>query len=111
MCFRPAEVQLNKCPQCGKVNKPIDKTCVACGTELTSVPTTVVCPLCGVTNPTTAQACANCGATESEIMAAMDKAPGAPRAPVAPTAPGAPKPPTPGLSKPPSAPGAPPRQV
>ena len=34
MCFRPAEVSLKKCPECGKANKPIAKVCEACGAEL-----------------------------------------------------------------------------
>lgn len=37
MCFRPAEVQMNKCPNCGKANKPIAKVCEECGTELDKV--------------------------------------------------------------------------
>ena len=34
MCFRPAEVYMNKCPACGKLNKPIAKTCEQCGEPL-----------------------------------------------------------------------------
>lgn len=34
MCFRPAEISMKKCPSCGKVCKPVDKTCPDCGTEL-----------------------------------------------------------------------------
>lgn len=34
MCFRPAEIQMNKCPQCGKNNKPIAKVCEGCGASL-----------------------------------------------------------------------------
>lgn len=40
MCFRPAdasggEVQKNRCPECGKINKPIATECIQCGHELT----------------------------------------------------------------------------
>lgn len=40
MCFRPAtasggDVQKNRCPECGKINKPIATVCVQCGHELT----------------------------------------------------------------------------
>ena len=34
MCFRPAEIQMNACPHCGKPNKPIAKVCEACGGAL-----------------------------------------------------------------------------
>lgn len=37
MCFRPAEIGMNKCPQCGASNKPIATTCEACGAELPKV--------------------------------------------------------------------------
>jgi ribosomal protein L40E len=117
MCFRPAEIQLNKCPSCGKVNKPIAKECVQCGAALTGNAPMITCPVCGLQNPATATKCNQCGATEQEIMAAMAKenaaglsAPKAPGAPRPPMAPGAPKPPgAPGAPKPPGAPGLPPR--
>lgn len=34
MCFRPAEIEMNKCPQCGANNKPIAKECEKCGAPL-----------------------------------------------------------------------------
>ena len=34
MCFRPPEVGMKKCPQCGADNKPIAKTCESCGAAL-----------------------------------------------------------------------------
>ena len=34
MCFRPAQVEMNTCPKCGTVNKPIAKECSACGEPL-----------------------------------------------------------------------------
>lgn len=34
MCFRPTEIQMNKCPVCGKTNKPIAKECEECGVLL-----------------------------------------------------------------------------
>ncbi|MDR1358667.1 MAG: zinc ribbon domain-containing protein [Coriobacteriales bacterium] len=109
MCFRPAEIQLNKCPQCGKVNKPIARECAECGEPLNAAAPMVTCPICGLQNPATATECGQCGATEAQIMAAMAKGGGAPKPPTAPrSAPGAPKPPTaPSAPKPPVAPGAP----
>lgn len=106
MCFRPAEIQMNKCPECGKINKPIAKVCEECGAELNTGPKAITCPICGTQNPATATTCVNCGATEAEIMEAMAKdGAGAPGAPKPPGAPGAPKPP--GAPTPPKAPGAP----
>ena len=40
MCFRPADasgndVQKNRCPECGKINKPIATECIKCGHPLT----------------------------------------------------------------------------
>ncbi len=34
MCFRPAEVQMNICKECGKANKPIATVCEQCGAPL-----------------------------------------------------------------------------
>jgi len=34
MCFRPAEISMKNCPQCGKVNKPVATVCEDCGAEL-----------------------------------------------------------------------------
>lgn len=34
MCFRPAQVEMNTCPKCGAVNKPIAKECAECGEPL-----------------------------------------------------------------------------
>lgn len=34
MCFRPAEMSMNKCPQCGANNKPIATECSQCGAPL-----------------------------------------------------------------------------
>lgn len=34
MCFRPTEMSMNKCPQCGASNKPIAKECAQCGVPL-----------------------------------------------------------------------------
>ncbi|MDR1712636.1 MAG: zinc-ribbon domain-containing protein [Coriobacteriales bacterium] len=107
MCFRPAELSMNTCPECGKKNKPIAKVCEACGAAL-GVQQNVTCPICGMQNPATATTCAQCGATAEEIMAKMGGAPSAPGAPAAPPAPGAPRPPAaPGAPQPPAPPGAP----
>ena len=34
MCFRPTEMSMNKCPQCGANNKPIATECAQCGAPL-----------------------------------------------------------------------------
>lgn len=34
MCFRPAEISMKTCPECGKANKPVATVCEACGAEL-----------------------------------------------------------------------------
>ena len=34
MCFRPAEVSMKVCPECGKNNKPVATVCEACGADL-----------------------------------------------------------------------------
>ena len=68
MCFRPAEVQMNVCTECGKANKPIAKVCEQCGAPLEMKKT-------------------DFDADQSKLdAAAMSK-------PAAPSAPGAPKPP------------------
>lgn len=80
MCFRPAEISMNKCPSCGAVNKPIAKVCEKCGEPLE-------------------QQKVDFDADQAKLDASKVAAPAAPGAPAAPKAPGAPKPPT--------APGAP----
>ena len=37
MCFRPAEIAMNKCAACGAPNKPIATECVKCGAPLENV--------------------------------------------------------------------------
>ena len=34
MCFRPAQVTMTACPECGKPNKPVSKVCESCGATL-----------------------------------------------------------------------------
>ena len=34
MCFRPTEMSMNECPQCGAKNKPIATECAQCGAPL-----------------------------------------------------------------------------
>ena len=34
MCFRPAEISMKKCPECGADNKPIATECAQCGAPL-----------------------------------------------------------------------------
>ncbi len=77
MCFRPAEISMEKtCPECGAQNSMDKEECVKCGAKLPSAPK----------------------------MPGMPGAPGAPGTPGAPSAPGAPAAPSaPGAQKPPSA--------
>lgn len=72
MCFRPAEIQMNKCPACGASNKPIAKVCEQCGAPLGEVKV-------------------DFDADQAKLDAANVAAPGAPAAPRPPAAPGAPK--------------------
>lgn len=81
MCFRPAEVSMKTCPECGKVNKPVAVVCEACGAEL---------------EKTQAEFDANQGALDAmgesfaksaSTGAPAPKAPGAPKPPAAPPAP------------------------
>ena len=37
MCFKPAEISMNKCPACGAVCKPNATECPACGAEMSIV--------------------------------------------------------------------------
>ena len=81
MCFRPTEISMKKCPQCGADNKPIAKECAQCGAPLEDKKY-------------------DFDADQASLDAAniavpgAPKAPGAPGAPKAPGAPGAPKPPS-----------------
>lgn len=74
MCFRPAEVSMKKCPNCGKTCKPVDKVCPDCGAELSSTPK-------------------GFDADQQGNPPAGAPSPAAPKAPGVPTVPGAPKPP------------------
>lgn len=118
MCFRPATAKLNRCPQCGKVNKPIATVCVECGAELAPGKTPcpecktlmdplvicpncgyapeVDCPRCGAKNPITNEQCAKCGFKAPKTP----PPPGQPRGITPPKAPPAP----------PKAPPAPPKK-
>lgn len=76
MCFRPAEIQMKKCPACGATARPIDKVCQQCGAELED-------------------AKVDFDADQAKLdAAARPAAPAAPGAPKPPAAPGAPKPPS-----------------
>lgn len=83
MCFRPAEIQMKKCPKCGANNTPVAKVCKECGEEL---PDEKV----------------DFAAQQAQFMAEANAAGAAVTGTAAPTAPGAP--PVPGAPK---APGAP----
>lgn len=74
MCFRPAEIKMNVCPQCGKNNKPIAKVCEECGAPLEMQKV-------------------DFDADQSKLDAANVSTPGSPvaPAPAAPKAPGAPQ--------------------
>lgn len=75
MCFRPAEVVMKKCPECGTPNKPIATECAKCGAPLDNKKM-------------------DFDADQASLDAANTfAAPKAPGAPAAPKAPGAPKPP------------------
>lgn len=81
MCFRPAEISMKKCPNCGANNKPVAKVCEQCGTELEDTKI-------------------DFDADQASLDASI-KAPGAPPAPSAPGTP--PTPSAPSAPKPPSA--------
>lgn len=79
MCFRPTEMSMNECPQCGAKNKPIATECAQCGAPLE-------------------QKRIDFDADQAKLDAFATMPPMAPSAPMppsAPKAPGAPKPPTP----------------
>lgn len=81
MCFRPAEMSMNKCPKCGANNKPIAKECAECGAPLEKMKVDFD---------------ADQAALDSAVMM-----PGMPQSPMPPTAPNAPAPPS--IPKPPTA--------
>ena len=80
MCFRPAEISMKKCAQCGATNKPVATVCAQCGAPLDNRKI-------------------DFDADQASLDAAgamppvMQGAPAAPSAPGAPVAPGSPKPP------------------
>ena len=74
MCFRPAEISMKKCPECGANNKPIATECAQCGAPLENKKI-------------------DFDADQAALDASI-KSPGAPSAPNAPKVPGAPKPPS-----------------
>ena len=92
MCFRPAEMSMKVCPECGANNKPIATECASCGAPLAQMKVDFDAD----------QASLDAFAT----MPPMGT-PSAPSAPAMPSAPGAPKAPSaPSAPTPPSAPGA-----
>lgn len=80
MCFRPAEISMNKCPQCGAANKPIATECAQCGAPLKQVKVDFDAD----------QASLDAAATMPPMPSAP-QAPGAPGAPKAPNAPESPQ--------------------
>lgn len=87
MCFRPTEMSMNVCPQCGASNKPIAKECAQCGAPLEKKKIDF-----------DADQAALDAAMMPGMMGGMPNIPAMPSMPAAPSAPSAPKPP--------SAPGA-----
>jgi ribosomal protein L32 len=71
MCFRPTEIEMNKCPKCGKANKPIDKVCAECGEPLEIKKVDIE----------------NMSVQGAGSAPVVPKAPGTPKAPGAPSAP------------------------
>lgn len=69
MCFRPAEIAMKKCSQCGATNKPVATECEKCGAPLDTEK------------------------TGFDADQPMTPGPSAPAAPGAPKPPSAPKPP------------------
>ena len=84
MCFRPAEVSFDVCPECGKTNKPIAKTCEQCGAPLEMK------MVDADADQAKLDAANVFGAPGGAASPAAPKAPAAPPAPGAPKAPGAP---------------------
>lgn len=78
MCFRPAEIQMKKCPKCGATARPIDKECQKCGEPLEDQKIDFD---------------ADQAKLDSAIKTPAPSAPAAPGAPKPPAVPGAPKPP------------------
>lgn len=74
MCFRPTEISMKECPQCGANNKPIAKECAQCGAPLEDKKF-------------------DFDADQASLDASIT-APGVPKAPGNPGTPGAPKPPS-----------------
>lgn len=77
MCFRPAEITMNKCPECGAACKPNERVCPKCGADV---------PFVKIDNA------AQQAKFAAEANAAANAAT-APKPPAAPGAPAAPKPP------------------
>ena len=89
-------MSMNKCPVCGKMNKPIAKECAECGAPLDKMKVDFDADQAKL------DAMNMMG---SPMPSASPMAPGAPAAPAAPKAPSAPK--APAAPKAPSAPKAP----
>jgi uncharacterized OB-fold protein len=70
-------MQMNKCPVCGKMNKPIAKECAECGAPLEKQKIDFDADQAKL--------------DAANVMGAAPAAPAAPKAPTAPKAPNAPK--------------------
>lgn len=82
MCFRPAEIQMKKCPECGASNTPVAKVCKECGATLPDEKVDFAAQQ--------AQFMAEANAAGAAVTGnAAPTAPGAPPVPSAPKAPGA----------------------
>lgn len=82
MCFRPTEISMKKCPNCGANNKPIAKECAQCGTLLADMKVDF-----------DADQAALDAAIKSPNAPSAPGTPSGPNAPSAPSVPAAPKPP------------------
>lgn len=76
MCFRPAEMSMKKCPECGANNKPIATECAQCGAPLEQMKVDFDAD----------QAKLDAFATMPPMSPAAPKAPSAPKPPAPPRA-------------------------
>ncbi len=94
MCFRPTEMSMNECPECGASNKPIATVCEQCGAELNKVDIDFDADQAKLDASATAMPGGPApSAPDAAKPLGASKDPDKPKPPGAPPAPGAPKPP------------------
>lgn len=98
MCFRPAQISMKTCPQCGASNKPIATVCAQCGAALEVMRVDMdadqaALDAANTTVPFNAPGAPAAPAVPGMSAVPMPSTPSAPTAPAAPGAPSAPKPP------------------